>query len=571
MIKLSTITLLALAGSLMLVGCGGTSTTDTSTETTSSSSTTNENTTSSPVVQLTQDEVESHSLGSASQIDARIEVPQDTSTNLYLLLSNKDSASESVTIESSYAKESTPLAKAFAKRLEAEAKEGIRPTPSSIQEDNHRAIEHLLKRERAEKVTATPLVQKEVGDSTSFSMNTTGSVTTEATLRYQVAKVQTEWGEKTLNVWVSNDAFEGEDCTKSKCVTEDMVEAFAQTFLADGSDNDIYDWVTNIFGAEWGAEANGYSDLIPESDEITILLTDIDNDDNPSGGTIGYFWSKDNFTKDSIAGSNEQIMFYADSVMFANEEEGDYWQKEMYSTLAHEFQHMIHFYQKSVVLGKSDDVWINEMLSETVEDAIATKIEHTGPRGVDYTDGSAGSPENSDGRYPLFNAYNYLSLTTWSNSLTDYSKVNAFGTFLIRNYGGVEVLHNILYSQKEHSDAVEEATGRSFETLLKEWGEAVMLSDHTDLPEGVPSYNRGAFIEDTYNGITYALGSINFYNYVWLDREGSVLQEGPYFSSPSEVVNQTSNRYYLIGTNVDKDVSLELSLNGLTEATVLAK
>jgi len=98
-----------------------------------------------------------------------------------------------------------------------------------------------------------------------------------------------------------------------------------------------------------------------------------------------------------------------------------------------------------------------------------------------------------------------------------------------------------------------------------------MLSDHTDLPEGVPSYNRGAFIEDTYNGITYALGSINFYNYVWLDREGSVLQEGPYFSSPSEVVNQTSNRYYLIGTNVDKDVSLELSLNGLTEATVLAK
>jgi hypothetical protein len=80
-----------------------------------------------------------------------------------------------------------------------------------------------------------------------------------------------------------------------------MVDKLADTFLKTGSDNDIYDWVTNIYENEWGSDTNGYSGLIGNNDEITILLTDIDDNDNPEGGAIGFFWSKDNFTKSSIA------------------------------------------------------------------------------------------------------------------------------------------------------------------------------------------------------------------------------------------------------------------------------
>ena len=158
--------------------------------------------------------------------------------------------------------------------------------------------------------------------------------------------------------------------------------------------------------------------LIPKNDEITILLTDIDEDNSANGGVVGFFWSKDNFLATTVAGSNERVMFYIDSVMFANGDNGwdidDYWPKELISTLAHEFQHMINFYQKYILLDTDTDTWINEMLSESTEDLVATKIRHIGPRGVDYMDGSAGDPGNTLGRYPLFNANNTLSLTSWN-------------------------------------------------------------------------------------------------------------------------------------------------------------
>ncbi len=81
-----------------------------------------------------------------------------------------------------------------------------------------------------------------------------------------------------------------------------MVDAIADTFLlGDGSDNDIYDWVTNIYGEEWDSDAqNKYPNLIGADNEITILLTDIDGDNSPKGGVIGFFWSKDNFDKSYV-------------------------------------------------------------------------------------------------------------------------------------------------------------------------------------------------------------------------------------------------------------------------------
>ncbi len=131
-----------------------------------------------------------------------------------------------------------------------------------------------------------------------------------------------------------------------------MVDILADKFLRSGSNNDIYDWETNIFGEEWGVEASQkQTNLIGETNEIVILLTDIDSDDNSRNGTIGYFWPKDTFN--DIEGSNREIMFYVDAVMFSSKDNKDFWSieskmpMETVSTLAHEFQHMISFYQKS--------------------------------------------------------------------------------------------------------------------------------------------------------------------------------------------------------------------------------
>jgi hypothetical protein len=349
-----------------------------------------------------------------------------------------------------------------------------------------------------------------------------------------------------------------------------MVNALANSFLKAGNDNDIYDWVTNIYGAEWG----GHSDasLITANNELTILLTDIGNDNSTRGGVVGYYYAKDNFKKSKISGSNERLMFYADAILFAKSEGSwsidDFWPKEIISTLAHEFEHMIHFYQKTTLqTGDSTDTWIDEMLAESTEDLIASKIKHTGPRGVPYIIGSAGDSGNSNGRYPSFNANNRLSLTTWNNSLADYAKVNAFGAYLLRNYGGAKVLHDIMHNSYTDEQAIiaginqsPNGSGKTFDTLLKEWGIAVLLSDNNHL-DAYPSYNQGGYIPNSYNRSVYQLGSINFFNYT----------PQPRVTNSSGKVEPKGNFYYRIGKGLRGDISFELSLKNNIEATLIVK
>jgi len=393
--------------------------------------------------------------------------------------------------------------------------------------------------------------------------NMNSSVTTTyATLKSKVT-VDTKYGSKTLLVWVSDDSF-GDSCTKSKCIDQTMIDELQSYFLQDGEGNDIYDWVTNVYGEEWGSDAHElYSNLIPQSDEINILLTDIDNDDSPNSGVMGYFYAQDNFDKATYPNSNEMIMFYVDSVMFANDENDGFWQKEMYSTLAHEFQHMIHFYQKRILKGIEDDTWVNEMLSETTEDLIATKIDHIGPRGVPADDGTAGEYDNTKGRYPLFNENNDISLTSWDSTLANYSNVNAFGTFLTRNYGGAKVLHDTLYNDKAHEDTLEYATGQDFGTLLQEWGEAVILSS-IENPQDLPTYNFGEFAINSYDGIDYDLGSIDFFRYSPTPK----LYDGNSFDHD---VQPHSNLYYIIGQNLSGSIDIDITLDSGEKALLITK
>src|SRR3990172_7324757 len=127
---------------------------------------------------------------------------------------------------------------------------------------------------------------------------------------------------KTLNIWVADNCWVSGG-TKTKLVDQTMVNELASKFLAIGN-NDIYDWVTNIYGEEWGSlPTYAQSDLISETtsnNQITILLFDIDNDNSTSGGVLGYFWSKDNFQTSRVSYSNQRIMFYLDAVLLATNE-----------------------------------------------------------------------------------------------------------------------------------------------------------------------------------------------------------------------------------------------------------
>jgi hypothetical protein len=440
-----------------------------------------------------------------------------------------------------------------------------------------------------------------IGDSTEFYVvaneDDDDEANTDAWVTSTLKSITTYHG-KTLYVWVQDDSWENSNI-KTYEVNQTMVDAFAEQFLANGDDNDIYEWVTGILGEPWGE--HNYSNLIADTDEIHILMTDIGEDDIPSGSvTLGFFYALDTFIADETStyteNSNEKLMFYIDSVLLATPS-GDSWEitdtypSVLISTLAHEFQHMIYFYQKFIADSNASELataetWLNELASMAIQDMLADKIESDGPRGVSYTDGTAGASNNYSGRLPRYNYYNDASITDWEGELTNYSVNYAFGAYLMRNYGGASFLRSLVHSSNGNSEAIDDALSaqgysEDFNTVLQQFGVANLLSDQTNTDEGY-WFNSGDWFTSIYDGIDYNLGSINLYNYIYYPYDSedgndlsSVNQVGPFIHQSFTEGFQfeiSSNTYYLLGSDLSGDYSLSIEgLDESVEVTIVTK
>jgi hypothetical protein len=228
---------------------------------------------------------------------------------------------------------------------------------------------------------------------------------------------------------------------------------------------------------------------------------------------------------------------------------------------------MIHYYQRNVKRGVPSDTWFNEMLSVATQDVVADKVGDNAVRGIDPADGTAGTPGIRGGRFPGFNANMNKSLTLW-NSSWSYSLVGSFGAYLSRNYGGVKVLQDLQHSNlSDEKDAIVDVVNsydggsKTFEDILREWAVGVMLSNFDNLPDTEPRYNFGDFLVVDLNGISYNLGSINFFNYSPL----------PQFSTTSGTVLGNSNYYYKVGENLKGDVDINISMPPSIRATLIVK
>jgi hypothetical protein len=374
-----------------------------------------------------------------------------------------------------------------------------------------------------------------------------------------------------LSIWVEDAQWT--DTGEAGKVTQTMVDDLAANFLAGGADNDIYDWVTTVYGAQWGGHAE--ANLIGPSQWITILLLDID--DGGSGGTVvGFYYSKDSFIRSVATGtpldySNQRVMFYLDApVMVVNQE-------ETLATLAHELQHMIHFYQKTVLLssGIGSETWLDEMCSLVAEDLLAEKLAIQGPRGVSSSVGGAGASDNTAGRLPLFNLFNDISVLRWNQRLEDYAIVFAFGAYLARNYGGGALFQKIVQNPQTDYRAIETALSAlgenaSVGTLLRRWAASVLLSDRTNMATAY-RYNIGDwFVPAVPPFDSYRLGSIDLWNY----RYGS--QVGPflYLSEPIGYAAghaPASNLYYLAGKRLAGSHSWSIRIPGSVKLTAVVK
>ncbi len=421
-----------------------------------------------------------------------------------------------------------------------------------------------------------------VGATNSFK-NTNSLDLIPATLR----SVTTDGG-ISLNIWVADAAWG--TCSLPACMDQTMVDSVAAKFLQVGADNDIYDWVTNIYGVPWGPQTR-YPGLIPASaaTEINILYFDISNDSSQTGGILGFFWAKDNYlasSDTSVAHSNERLLFYMDSVLMATKDSTtwaltDTWPSQMISTLAHEFQHMIHFYQKTVLLAPlytSTEVWLNEMCSQITEDLLADKIQINGPRGIAYNDPTAGSATPNQSRFFLYNQYNDIALNEWRtglDSLRNYSMSYAFGAYLTRNFGGATLMRNIVQSSKTGITAITQAvaaggftqadqSAHSIESLLIGFGIAGLLSDRATAPVGY-QYNTGSYFTSTLGGITYNLGSVNLFLY-GTPKINDLAQFNANLFLPAY-----SNSYTQVASGATGDFSIKVAIPAGSTLSVLAK
>lgn len=170
--------------------------------------------------------------------------------------------------------------------------------------------------------------------------------------------------------------------------------------LVSEFDSVIYPRLTGVYGSEWSPGID--NDL-----RITIFITKIKN------GTGGYFNSVDEYPRAQIAGSNEREMIYLNSSYLDSSSAKIF--------LAHEFQHMINFYQKEKLRNALEEVWLNEARSEYSATLCG------------YDNIYEGS--NLERRVRDFLRNSTDSLTEWQNESADYAAVNLFMQYLVSRYG----------------------------------------------------------------------------------------------------------------------------------------
>lgn len=250
-------------------------------------------------------------------------------------------------------------------------------------------------------------------------------------------------------VWTEDDCF------------NPIIEKTA-TNLANAFDS-MYLNIRSVFGKESDVMYSSYNgkyfdtkhiEFLSETGKfVNIVIYDIGAKNN---GVVGYFYSKDYFPRgkeyiDEVLNySNEGKYIYIDS-QWAEADE-----KICISTIAHEFEHMINYNQKSIVNETNSNDAFNEMMALICENIIS-------PETINASLNSRLAMFNSD--------YADCGLEYRGNShyhaMLSYAVNYAFGTWLIYKYGKTKFIKDMSTNPYPDIKAITHASGESIKNLLK--------------------------------------------------------------------------------------------------------
>lgn len=270
------------------------------------------------------------------------------------------------------------------------------------------------------------------------------------------------------------------DCTATKSNLSSVFKTLGNLF-----DKKIFPNITDILGKF--TYSTQYPNIITCPEKVNIVVADLYYDwkQSKNGGVYGYYWGED-FFKNS---ANQNAIIYLDSYFLSGESP-----ESVYSTMAHEFNHMLNFMNKTLKSELKYSTWYTEMLSALADAMFENYL-------VENLKESASIAYQ---RIPYFNTWHNLGFSTWRNG-TDfypsgdvyisYGNVFAFGNFLAKNYGEFELIKEIATNSNVDEEsvvqAVREVSGKSgiqFEDILKDFS-CVQITNYQD-DTSLPTLNR---------------------------------------------------------------------------------
>ncbi len=308
-----------------------------------------------------------------------------------------------------------------------------------------------------------PVAAAQIGVSESFYIPAYGSVATSTAFPGNVIQATCLGLTDNTAIYVDNQIV-----SPSNTLITEVRKRFEEVVLPR---------IRDVFGNEPSFGPDGES-------RLTILMTD-----SMADGIAGIFYGVDLFARDPLDSqlreSNARKIFYLKYSLNS--------EVTRYGTMAHEFQHMVNFWQKRYYGGNNnyEAVWLNEGLSKYAEEVC----------GYGILEGDQNtalliklSQEN----------FNSLSLTDWTG-LNSYGLSYLFVRFLAQEnrYGTTyrEITRGLVNSALTGTANVAAITRESFETTLARWGASIYLNRHTSTD--ARDYGLlGLNLAGTYNGVT---------------------------------------------------------------------
>lgn len=441
---------------------------------------------------------------------------------------------------------------------------------------------------------SSPYTNLDEGDPYTFvaNKNRSGTVDVTATLRKKVKK-----GDKTLFIFVENSQWEN-----NAGIDQDFVDAQAEAFLPS-SGKGVWELDEDVFGSVYG-EMPGWTDAmttvfgydkvakngsrIDNTNEVLILFLDINETKSTKSGTGGYFSSL--HTNVNVQGgkatqiygspkSNEAVMLFMDAYLSKNDPAGSQ------TTMAHEFQHAIHNYQRQLKkgwavvsgrftqLGCYESTFVTELFATLAEEMVANKLGVSGPGNNDETTGGLPTDQQKliNGRiaqYLMAERYNLIdykgvqSAPSNSSSVFPYGLNFSFGAYLIRNYGHDFIKNYLALDEKETDENTEDnfeaitsmlaksiSSTTTWEELMRGWGASLLLSDVPETRKPYKMLTKKSDSDFWFTDAFYAgnkIASANHYGYkANVDILGSTRGSGTTVITTGPLVyNSSADRAY---------------------------